>query len=70
MQTLPGLGDRQSPEQSSNQKSLLFYNHTECECQSRTDDLMPRDTMPTASIVTPDPPTPFKHRPEKINQNR
>lgn len=67
--TLPGLGDWKSPEHSSIQKSLLFYNHTECECQSRTDDLMPRDTMPTASVVDPDPPVPFRHRPEKNNQN-
>uniref|UniRef100_A0A2S2NWL5 Platelet-derived growth factor (PDGF) family profile domain-containing protein n=1 Tax=Schizaphis graminum TaxID=13262 RepID=A0A2S2NWL5_SCHGA len=66
--TLPGLGDRQSPEQSSYQKSLLFYNHTECECQSRTDDLMPRDTLPTTSMATPDPPQLFRHRTDKNYQ--
>ncbi|VVC41797.1 Cystine-knot cytokine,PDGF/VEGF domain [Cinara cedri] len=36
-------------DQQSNEKSLLFYNHTECECQSRTEDTMPRDTVPTTA---------------------
>ena len=29
---------------------LVFYNHTECECRDRMDDLMPRDvSIPAAS---------------------
>lgn len=52
LQTAPGLSDRQSSDQSSYQKSLLFYNHTECECQSKMDETMPRDTMPpTADVI-------------------
>lgn len=62
LQTAPGLGDRQSSDQSSHQKSLLFYNHTECECQSKVDDMMPRDTMPTSMGAAATVDLPLMHR--------
>lgn len=61
------LGENQSPEQSSSQKSLLFYNHTECECQSKMDDLMPRDSLPTAAVFA-ERPSPV-HRTDEYAHN-
>ncbi|XP_050524738.1 uncharacterized protein LOC126896201 isoform X2 [Daktulosphaira vitifoliae] len=46
--TEPGLGDRHASDRQTYQKSLLFYNHTECECQSKIEEMMPRDTITTS----------------------
>ena len=31
---------------------LTFYNHTECECRDRMDDIMPRDMSSSVSLKT------------------
>ncbi|XP_050441771.1 uncharacterized protein LOC126846430 [Adelges cooleyi] len=60
--TEPGLGDLKGIEQQTYHKSLLFYNHTECECQSKVDDMMPRDVMTSSALETGILAAPVFHR--------
>uniref|UniRef100_A0A0A9Z801 Platelet-derived growth factor (PDGF) family profile domain-containing protein n=1 Tax=Lygus hesperus TaxID=30085 RepID=A0A0A9Z801_LYGHE len=49
VQISAGMGGHHTRKTYKTEK-LVFFNHTECECLQRTDD-MPRDVLPT-----PDPP--------------
>lgn len=52
IQTAPELSDRQSPNQShQSYQTLRFYNHTECHCQPKDDDSMPKDSSITPTSV-------------------